>query len=140
VTPVPPGPDTAGCPRCGSHARPGAQWCTLCYADLRPPPVIPRRAERAEPAERELVTVPPAPGKGKHARRGAAAEERTAEPDPGLRAEAMLALLAAETGNPLGGLTGRFESTGSRIGLMVGGVVVVAGVLFLLMLVIGSLL
>ena len=122
--------------------RAGAQWCTLCYADLRPAPVIPERAERAEPAERELVTVPPATGK--HARRSASTEgsteERTSEPDPALRAEAMLVLLAAETGNPLGGLSGRFESTGSRIGLMAGGVVAFSGVLFLLMLVIGSLL
>jgi len=26
------------CPRCAALARPGSQWCTLCYADLRPPP------------------------------------------------------------------------------------------------------
>ena len=24
------------CPRCAALARPGSQWCTLCYADLRP--------------------------------------------------------------------------------------------------------
>jgi len=124
--------------------RAGAQWCTLCYADLRPAPVVPERAERAEPAELELVTVPPTPATGKHARGRAStegsSEDRASDPDPELRAEAMLALLAAETGKPLAGLTGRFESTGSRIGLMAGGVVVVAGVLFLLMLVLGSLL
>lgn len=128
------------CPRCGAHVRAGAQWCTLCYTDLRPAPDPAPAPARAEPLERELVTVPQTPGTGKHARRRPTSEEPTAEPDPALRAEAMLALLAAETGNPLGGLTGRFESTGSRIGLMAGGVVVVAGVLFLLMLVIGSLL
>jgi len=46
VTPVP-----SGCPRCGAHSRPGAQWCTLCYTDLRATTV------RARP-ERALVTVP----------------------------------------------------------------------------------
>jgi hypothetical protein len=26
------------CPHCGALLRAGAQWCTLCYADLRPKP------------------------------------------------------------------------------------------------------
>jgi RNA polymerase subunit RPABC4/transcription elongation factor Spt4 len=26
------------CPHCGALLRSGAQWCTLCYADLRPAP------------------------------------------------------------------------------------------------------
>ncbi|MFN2626553.1 MAG: hypothetical protein ABR520_10785, partial [Mycobacteriales bacterium] len=26
------------CPRCGAAVKTGAEWCTLCYADLRPPP------------------------------------------------------------------------------------------------------
>jgi len=26
------------CPKCGALLRSGAQWCTLCYADLRPKP------------------------------------------------------------------------------------------------------
>lgn len=26
------------CPQCGALLRTGAQWCTLCYADLRPKP------------------------------------------------------------------------------------------------------
>lgn len=32
----------ATCPRCGSTVRHGSDWCTLCFADLRPVP--PRRA------------------------------------------------------------------------------------------------
>lgn len=27
----------ARCPACSAALRPGAPWCTLCYADLRPP-------------------------------------------------------------------------------------------------------
>ena len=26
------------CPHCRAAVRPGAPWCTLCHADLRPPP------------------------------------------------------------------------------------------------------
>jgi hypothetical protein len=26
------------CPRCNAHVRQDAEWCTLCYADLRPAP------------------------------------------------------------------------------------------------------
>ena len=26
------------CPHCRASVRPGAPWCTLCHADLRPPP------------------------------------------------------------------------------------------------------
>jgi hypothetical protein len=33
------------CPQCAAAVRPGAQWCTLCFADLRP-----RDAAPAEPA------------------------------------------------------------------------------------------
>ncbi|MEX2289775.1 MAG: hypothetical protein WD794_05540 [Mycobacteriales bacterium] len=29
------------CPHCRAAARPGAPWCTLCHADLRPPPPEP---------------------------------------------------------------------------------------------------
>ena len=28
----------ASCPRCGSTVRRGSDWCTLCFADLRPVP------------------------------------------------------------------------------------------------------
>jgi len=30
--------DNSRCPRCAALVRPGSQWCTLCYADLRPAP------------------------------------------------------------------------------------------------------
>ena len=26
------------CPQCAAHVRAGSEWCTLCYADLRPAP------------------------------------------------------------------------------------------------------
>jgi len=38
------------CPRCAALVRPGAQWCTLCYADLRPAPAPP-----------PVAPLPPAP-------------------------------------------------------------------------------
>ncbi len=61
------GPDLVpltACPACGAALRPGAPWCTLCYADLRPAPE-PEPAstigEYAEPAPTPLtLSQPPA--------------------------------------------------------------------------------
>ena len=50
MTPVPP-----GCPRCGAHTRPGAQWCGLCHANLTATTV------RATVPASARVTVPQAP-------------------------------------------------------------------------------
>lgn len=32
------------CPACGARLAPAAQWCSLCYADLRPAPASPASA------------------------------------------------------------------------------------------------
>lgn len=45
------------CPRCAAHVRAGSDWCTLCYADLRPAPE-PAVPTPVAPAE---VTPPVAP-------------------------------------------------------------------------------
>ncbi len=50
MTPVPP-----GCPRCGAHTRPGAQWCGLCHTNLTATTV------RAAVPASARVTVPQAP-------------------------------------------------------------------------------
>jgi hypothetical protein len=55
-----PGPDR--CPRCGAAVKPGDPWCTLCYADLRPPaaPVDPPAAVAAAPTYDPLSDPLPA--------------------------------------------------------------------------------
>ena len=40
------------CPHCRAAVRPGAPWCTLCHADLRPVP-------EPEPASLPVPTLPP---------------------------------------------------------------------------------
>jgi hypothetical protein len=40
------------CSHCRAAVRPGAPWCTLCHADLRPPPP-------PEPARPPVLTIPP---------------------------------------------------------------------------------
>ncbi len=45
------------CPRCAALVRPGSQWCTLCYADLRPAPPEPPAA----PVAPEAAVAPAAP-------------------------------------------------------------------------------
>lgn len=45
------------CPRCGALARPDAQWCTLCYADLRPPVPVAEPTPAASYAVPEITTA-----------------------------------------------------------------------------------
>ena len=175
VTAVP-----AGCPRCGAHSRPGSQWCTLCYTDLRlttvrsrPPVNAVVSAPEAAVSVNSLASVVPS-RRGKHARHdatyddGVPAEQdgqapeaepvglpaevgptlqasgrrrgHRAEAEPELGTEAMLALLAAESRKPLGGLAGRLDSNATRVGVVVAGIVLFSALLFLVMVVIGSML
>ena len=61
---------TARCPACGASVALGAPWCTLCYADLRPParetqpesaPVPEPVSVAAAPLVDALGVIPPAP-------------------------------------------------------------------------------
>jgi RNA polymerase subunit RPABC4/transcription elongation factor Spt4 len=46
------------CPHCGALLRSGAQWCTLCYADLRPKPEPePVAVSAGEPSYAEGATA-----------------------------------------------------------------------------------
>jgi hypothetical protein len=58
--------DALRCPRCAAHVPTGAQWCSLCYADLRPAPEP--VAEPLAPAAAQptvgLTTEPVAVGGG----------------------------------------------------------------------------
>lgn len=47
-------PEVTRCPACAATLRPDAPWCTLCYADLRPPPAPP------PPPPARLAPIPPA--------------------------------------------------------------------------------
>ena len=65
------------CPHCRASVRPGAPWCTLCHADLRPapepvaeeppapvPPVVPAADPAVDPltAPASALGLPPRPG------------------------------------------------------------------------------
>ncbi len=79
-------PNATACPSCGAALRPGAPWCTLCYADLRPPPepepapVVPEPSlpltapvgaafgiPAADPLTQPLTDFLPVPPPGEHA-------------------------------------------------------------------------
>lgn len=139
------------CPQCGALVRAGADWCTLCYADLRPAPDPAPEPEPALPGPADLTVGVPEdegvagqPRRGRHARLDPAYDgsgaPTDADPETGLSVDAMLALLAAENDQPLQGLTSRLDTTGSRVVAMVGGFVVVMVVIFALMYLVGSLL
>ena len=149
------------CPRCSAHVRTGSDWCTLCYADLRPAP----QATAAEPVaehavetaveavvEATVLLEPPAeagpPRTGKHARRTPVEGHAPADPAavPGsLDVEALAAQMLAELAvsqpkSPLGPLAASFDTPGKKAGLMVGGTLMVICLLFILMAVAGTLL
>lgn len=77
------------CPQCSAHTSPGADWCTLCFADLRPPAKQEALAIAPEPPAVEAVpeavsAVEPAVeptvegltrGNGKHARAATAYDD-----------------------------------------------------------------
>lgn len=151
------------CPRCSAHLRAGSDWCSLCYADLRPAPAEPPPAPAAPPGEAvpacadapspsALPTDPsaaqhgtgeeaPRP-RGKHARRASASDQKaaTSADDVEILARQLLAELAAtEQKDPLGPLAGLVDTTPKKVGLMVGGAVGAMCVLFILMAVLGAL-
>jgi hypothetical protein len=54
--------ETARCPACGAALADGAQWCTLCFADLRPPVLEPEPVSVGAVALAAAApAVPPAP-------------------------------------------------------------------------------
>jgi hypothetical protein len=142
------------CPACSAHVTPGADWCTLCFADLRVAPVAPlpmvTEGEAApdlalaveQPLVPEQVAEPAVDGRGKHAR----AATTYGDPAPldaadltalQARADEMLAILAAESGHPMGPLADRLESTTSRVVAGLIGLVALSAVGLLVMTVLG---
>ena len=143
------------CPRCSAHVRAGSDWCTLCYADLRPAPPEPITPEPApgqdQPAEPALepgeLTEPPPARRGKHARKdpahdgGRVTAVSTPVAEVNALADQLLAELAAsEAKNPLGALAGALDSKGKRLALVLGASGTALCLMLLLMAGIGRLL
>jgi hypothetical protein len=131
------------CPRCSAQVSAGSDWCTLCYADLRPAapepyaPVEPSRATEEPPAQQAVAR------RGKHAKAAPEFGEAAPAPDPNvdaLAAEMLGQLAADEARNPLGPLAGLVDTTGKRIALMTGGAAAAIALLVLVMAAIGALL
>jgi hypothetical protein len=49
--------DIDRCPSCAAAVRRGAEWCTLCYADLRPAPAVADRAPYPKPSVAPTATA-----------------------------------------------------------------------------------
>ena len=128
------------CPQCAAHLPTGAEWCSLCYADLRTDAHRAAAGPQHQPPSASAGPADvPAPvvtrRGGKHARPVASQEdvERTAD--------ALLAqLAAAESVHPLGRYAGLVDSPAKKVGLMVGGTLVAMALLFIFMVVLGALL
>ncbi len=80
--------ETARCPGCGAAVRPDASWCSLCYQDLRPEPLlvtaqgstVPADAAADSPASADCAAAPlvdallePEAARERRKRRGGAA-------------------------------------------------------------------
>jgi hypothetical protein len=151
------------CPACTAHVRAGSEWCTLCYADLRPKPDptpaasrepapdavadAPAETDDAEPPVADVPEPVAAKPRGKHAKHAAQAPEEpvfgqptqeVADAEIEAIADQMLAQLAGERANPLGPLSGWVDTKGKQVALMVGGGVAAMCLLFILMALAGS--
>lgn len=128
------------CPSCGAGVVPGADWCSLCYADLRP------RAEEPAPEPVETPAEPVATPATEVEAPAAEVEvpvEAPAPDEPTAAAsdvDSMLAALAAEESARTPGVLGRFSSRGTRVGVMLLGSLGLALVLLLVIWVLGVLL
>jgi hypothetical protein len=146
------------CPQCSAQTSPGADWCTLCFADLRPKelreaPAAPPAVEAVPETEPEVDAAKPAArGNGKHARAATTYDDAalTAVPaatprDPSekaeieARADEMLAMLAAANRNSLGPVAERLSTAHSRIVAGLIGLVGVSLLGWLVMTVLGHL-
>jgi hypothetical protein len=155
------------CPRCSATLRAGTEWCSLCYADLRPreeAPVRPatrpdllgtRPGAHAGPALPAISTTgaiaPSAPAAavtpglrpgGKHAKQPEFGAATAPDPDEVERLAAQLVaeLAATEGGLPLGAVSGLVDTTGKRVTLMIGGGLGILLLIVVLMAVAGALL
>jgi hypothetical protein len=123
------------CPRCSAYISSKVDWCTLCYADLRPAPEPPpapvvETAALADPVV-ELASTGGSDaadsdeGRGKHARSTPSYTDAVARAGVPLneaeqaefeaRADEMLAMLKAESRHPLGPWASRLDSTQARV-------------------------
>ena len=147
-------PNAVRCPRCSAHVRTGSDWCTLCYADLRPvPPVVePVVAREPEPLAAPVgpVDLPVAPaadavdvapatpvGRGKHAKKAPAKGVGSPSEVEALANQMLAQLAMSESKNPLGPLAPHVDTPGKRVGVMVGGVVAVICLLVIIMAILG---
>ena len=148
-------PNAVRCPRCSAHVRTGSDWCTLCYADLRPAPPVVAAVEAPEPAavpapvepvdlpEAETVeaveVAPVAPvGRGKHAKRASTAAVG-APPEVEALADQMLAELAAtRSDDRLSSMVSALDEPGKKIGVIIGGAIGATCVLFIVMTILGA--
>lgn len=151
---------TTSCGQCGAPLRPDQGWCSLCYAQVESTfdpltapldellelsgevvaePVVEALPEEATPVERphqqtESVLAAPYPSLPVPPETQVDAGEELTDVD------VLLSMLAAEhrKSDPAAGLAERMEDRSTRIGVMVGGTILIAGLGFLVLTVLGA--
>ena len=153
------------CGECRAPLRPEQDWCSLCYAAVKPvfdpltaplDDVIDVAAGLGVPSEPESA-ADPEPVSGPELTTEALHPDDSPEPDepdepdeperpdePGIDVsdvDVMLSMLAAEhrRGEPASGLADHLSERSTRMAVMVGGMVVVGAVLFAVLTALGAL-
>jgi hypothetical protein len=141
-------PNAVRCPRCSAHVRTGSDWCTLCYADLRPAPPVAETPEPAVAAPVEPVdppvaaTVDAAPvapvGRGKHAKRTSSAALGAAPAVEALADQMLAELAATRSGDRLSSMVSALDQPGKKIGFIIGAAIGATCLLFIVMTILGA--
>ena len=118
---------TARCPACGARIAPDIDWCPRCYT---PRTVAAPGGDRSGPP-------PVASADGPDAAQVTDSADPVTDPSAERQAEQLLADLSAQTPPALGAWSTRLASTPVRVAVMIGGVILVAGLLVGLMALIG---
>lgn len=144
---------TLSCGECGAPLRPEQDWCSLCYAAVKPvfdPLTAPlddvidaataagEHSGPALPAEPQPVPVP------ERTVQAVRVGEPTEKGEPAVDVsdvDVMLSMLAAEhrRSEPASGLAERLGDRSTRVAVMVGGTLIVGAVLFAIFTALGAL-
>ena len=144
---------TLSCGECGAPLRPEQDWCSLCYATVKPvfdpltaplDDVIDVAAGLSAPSEPEFAAAPE-PASVPEPTIDVALPEDPPQPDEQKvevsDVDVMLSMLAAEhrRAEPASGLAERLGDRSTRVAVMVGGTVIVGAVLFAVLTALGAL-
>lgn len=138
------------CPKCTAILPQGAQWCSLCYADLRQPvapapvdpvPVAAAPGPGVGPVSAEGAAPDPAPAparSGRHAKRNLPVADPLRELDFDLSDEQLFEILRSDAADPLTPWRRRLQDPRFKWGMVTAGAVGLITMIEVIAAVVGS--